>query len=48
MRIDLRDTMSRTLRWGLPETSDDPNATVLPVNGVFHQISGSFGVVIHF
>ena len=48
MRIDLRDTMSRTLRYGLPKTSEDPNATVLPVNGVLHQISASFGVVIHF
>ncbi len=48
VRLDVRDYMSRALRYGLPKTSDDPNAAVLPVSGVFHQMGGSFGLVIHF
>jgi hypothetical protein len=48
IRLDGRDYMSRPLRYGLPKSSSDPNASVLPVASVFHQIAGTVGVVIHF
>jgi opacity protein-like surface antigen len=48
IRLDLRDYMSRPLRYGLPESSSDPSAPVLPVSGAFHNLVGSFGIVIHF
>lgn len=48
LRIDGRDYMSRALKYGLPQDSPDPNASVLPTSGVFHQFAGSVGVVIHF
>jgi len=48
IRLDVRDTMSRALRYGLPKTSSDPNQPVLPVSGVFHQLSGTIGIVVHF
>jgi hypothetical protein len=48
LRIDARDYMSRALRYGLPKASTDPNQSVLPVSGVFHQFAGTVGLVIHF
>lgn len=48
LRLDARDYMSRALRYGLPKTSTDPTAAVLPVGGVFHQVAVTFGLVIHF
>jgi hypothetical protein len=48
VRVDIRDYMSRPLRYGLPRTSSDPNAVVFPVTGAFHQIVGTLGVAIHF
>jgi hypothetical protein len=48
IRMDARDYMSRALRYGLPKSSSDPNQAVLPTGGVFHQIAGTIGVVIHF
>lgn len=48
VRLDGRDYMSRALRYGLPKTSSDPNAAVLPASGVFHQLGLTFGLVIHF
>jgi len=47
-RIDVRDYMSPALRYGLPESSSDPNAVVFPVENTFHQLFASFSFVIHF
>ncbi len=48
LRLDARDYMSRALRYGLPQTSSDPNAYVLPLSGVFHQVCVTVGLVVHF
>jgi opacity protein-like surface antigen len=48
IRVDVRDYMSRCPRFGLPEKSDNPNATVFPASGIFHQIEASFGFVFYF
>jgi hypothetical protein len=48
VRVDVRDYISRALRYGLPAASSDPNAPVFPVTGAFHQLVGTLGVVIHF
>jgi len=48
LRLDVRHYMSRALRYDLPKSSSDPNEAVFPVSGVFHQITASFGLVIHF
>ena len=48
VRLDLRDYMSRALRYGLPKTSPSRTATVFPVGGVFHQIAGTLGLVFSF
>lgn len=47
-RVDARDYMTRTPRFGLPEHSDDPTALVFPTSGVFHQIEVSFAFVYYF
>jgi hypothetical protein len=47
-RIDVRDTMSRAVRYGLPKTSSDPNAIVFPVGGIFHQIEVSLAFIYYF
>ncbi len=41
LRLDARDYMSRALRYGR-------KVEALPVAGVFHQIAGTVGLVIHF
>lgn len=48
IRLDARDYMSRALRYGLPKTSTDPNAAVLPISGVLHQLAVTASLVIHF
>ena len=48
LRFDGRDYMSRALRYGLPKSSNDPNAPVLPISGVFHQIAGTVSFIVHF
>lgn len=48
IRFDVRDWMSHPPRYGIPESSTDPLAFVLPVNGVFHQVEFSFGLVFRF
>ncbi len=48
VRFDVRDLMSPALRYGLPESSQDPNAIVFPVENTFHQLFGSISFVIHF
>lgn len=48
LRFDVRNYMSRALRYSLLQSSSDPDEPVLPVSGVFHQITASFGVVVHF
>jgi hypothetical protein len=48
LRLDVRDYMSRPVRYGLPKRSDDPSATVFPLSGVLHQVEFSFGFVYYF
>ncbi len=48
IRFDVRDYMSKPVRYGIPKTSNDPNAAVLPTSGVFHQLAATFALVIHF
>ena len=48
VRFDVRDYMSPALRYGLPESSPDPNVIVFPVENTFHQLFGSVSFVIHF
>jgi opacity protein-like surface antigen len=48
VRFDVRDYISRPLRYQLPQSSTDPRAVVLPVSGIFHQFQGSVGLVVHF
>ncbi len=48
IRIDARDFMSRAVRYGLPQASSDPNATVFPISGVFQRIEASVAFVIYF
>lgn len=47
-RIDLRDAMSHPPRFGLLESSDNPDTFVFPVNGVFHQFEASVSFVYTF
>jgi hypothetical protein len=47
-RVDVRDYMSRAVRYGLDQTSSDPRATVFPVGGIFHQLEISFAFVYYF
>jgi len=48
IRFDVRDYMSPAIRYGLPESSSDPNAIVFPVENTQHQLFGSVSLVIHF
>jgi len=48
IRIDARDWMSHPPRFGLPQSSNDPAASVFPVKGIFHQMEISFAVVYCF
>ena len=45
IRLDVRDWMSHPPRYGIPASSTDPQTFVFPVNGVFHQVELSFGLV---
>jgi opacity protein-like surface antigen len=47
-RIDVRDLISRPYRYGLPQASNNPSATVFPVSGIFQQFEVSFAFVYHF
>jgi opacity protein-like surface antigen len=48
IRFDVRDWMSHPPRYGIPESSTDPQTFVFPVNGVFQQIELSVGFVYCF
>jgi opacity protein-like surface antigen len=48
LRIDFRDYMSKPPRYGLPKSSNDPNAVVFPVAGIFHQFELAFAFVYYF
>ncbi len=48
IRVDARDWMSHPPRFGIPASSNDPTAFVFPVQGIFHQLEVSFGVVYCF
>jgi hypothetical protein len=47
-RVDVRDYMSRAVRYGLPEKSSDPKATVFPISGATHQLEVTFAFVYYF
>jgi hypothetical protein len=47
-RFDVRDYMSRAVRYGLPKSSTDPNATVFPIAGLFHQLEVTVSFVYYF
>lgn len=47
-RVDVRDYMSRAVRYGLPQESSDPKATVFPIGGICHTLEISFGFVYYF
>lgn len=48
LRLDWRDYMSRALRYGIPQSSENPFDIVLPSGGVLHQFAGTVGFVVHF
>lgn len=48
IRVDVRDYMTRAVRYGLPKSSEDPAATVFPVGGIFHQMELSIAFVYYF
>jgi hypothetical protein len=48
IRVDFRDFISEVPTYGLPESSSDPNATVYPATGLFHQFEFSFAFVYYF
>jgi len=48
LRLDARDYMTRSPRFGLPESSDDPAVWVFPTSGVFHQMEVSFAFIYYF
>jgi hypothetical protein len=48
VRIDARDYMSRSPRFGMQERSSNPDALVFPASGVFHQVEVSFAFVYYF
>ncbi len=47
-RVDFRDYMTRAVRYQLPKASNDPQATVFPIGGIFHQYMLSFSFVYYF
>jgi hypothetical protein len=47
-RIDARDFMSRSPRFGMPASSYDPSALVFPAGGTFHQFEVSIAFVYYF
>jgi opacity protein-like surface antigen len=47
-RIDVKDYMTRAVRYQLPKSSSDPSATVFPIGGIFHQYMISFSFVYYY
>ncbi len=45
LRFDFKGFLARTPAFGLARQSDDPNATVFPAGGAFHNVSATAGVV---
>ncbi|MBM3790138.1 MAG: hypothetical protein FJW35_07270 [Acidobacteria bacterium] len=48
IRFDIRDYMTKGISWGLPKSSDDPNAVVFPAVGLQHQFEVSFAFIYYF
>lgn len=48
VRVDARDILSGNPTFGFPTSSDDPNATVIPLQGMIHNLEISFGIGINF
>ena len=47
LRFDVRGFLSRSPTFGLPESSDDPTATVLPLNNMLLSAEVSVGITIN-
>ncbi len=47
-RFDVRGYLGRTPSFGLARQSDDPNATVFPATGSFHNAEATAGVIFYF
>jgi opacity protein-like surface antigen len=47
-RGDIRGFLTKAPSFGLPTESNDPNATVLPVNGALHNAEATAGLVFYF
>ena len=47
VRWDAKGFLSRTPSFGLPRESSDPNATVFPAGGAFHNAEVSAGIVFY-
>jgi hypothetical protein len=48
LRVDVRDYLSRTPSFGIPRSSNDPTAIVLPAGGAQNNFEGSVGLVFYF
>lgn len=48
IRVDVRDFIARTPSFGIPRSSIDPTAIVLPAFGSTNNFEGSVGFVIYF
>ncbi len=48
LRVDFRDYLTRGVRWGLPKSSDNPDAIVFPAGGIQHQLEISFAFIYYF
>ena len=46
-RFDFKGFLMRTPSFGLPRQSDDPNATVFPAGGAFHNVSATAGLIFY-
>jgi hypothetical protein len=48
IRADVRDFLGRTPSFGIPRSSNDPTAIVLPAFGATNNFEGSVGFIIYF
>ncbi len=46
VRFDVRGFLSRSPTFGLPDSSEDPTVTVLPLNNLLHSAEVSVGITI--
>jgi opacity protein-like surface antigen len=48
VRVDTRGILSGNPTFGFPTQSDNPNDTVIPLEGMIHNLEISFGISINF